>query len=88
WAPVLNNLVVLGILAAYWLIPGEISLDPVRISDPHLLLLGLGVTAGVVTQAVSLIPAIKRNGISLRPLWGLDDRLKQFGGMAVAIVLY
>ncbi|MFC9515628.1 lipid II flippase MurJ [Nocardiaceae bacterium NPDC056970] len=88
WAPVLNNLVVLGILAAYWLIPGDISLDPVRISDPHLLLLGLGVTAGVVTQAVSLIPAIKRNGISLRPLWGLDDRLKQFGGMAVAIVLY
>lgn len=88
WAPVLNNLVVLGILAAYWLVPGEISLDPVRISDPHLLLLGLGVTAGVVTQAVSLVPAIRRNGISLRPLWGLDDRLRQFGGMAVAIVLY
>ncbi|WP_370654955.1 lipid II flippase MurJ [Prescottella sp. R16] len=88
WAPVLNNLVVLGILAAYWLLPGEISLDPVRISDPHVLLLGLGVTAGVVTQAMSLIPAIRRQGISLRPLWGLDDRLKQFGGMAIAIVLY
>lgn len=88
WAPVLNNVVVLSILAAYWLIPGEISLDPVRISDPHLLLLGLGVTAGVVTQATSLIPAIRRQGISLRPLWGIDDRLKQFGGMAVAIVLY
>ncbi|WP_297008887.1 lipid II flippase MurJ, partial [uncultured Corynebacterium sp.] len=27
-------------------------------------------------------------GINLRPLWGLDDRLKQFGGMAVAIVVY
>ncbi|QCQ94042.1 lipid II flippase MurJ [Rhodococcus sp. SGAir0479] len=88
WAPVLNNVVVLSILAAYWLVPGEISLDPVRISDPHLLLLGLGVTAGVVTQATSLIPAIRRQGISLRPLWGIDDRLKQFGGMAVAIVLY
>ncbi|CAM3237588.1 lipid II flippase MurJ [Prescottella defluvii] len=88
WAPVLNNVVVLGILAAYWLVPGEIELDPVRISDPHVLILGLGVTAGVVTQAVSLVPAIRRQGISLRPLWGLDDRLKQFGGMAVAIVLY
>ncbi|WP_241665664.1 lipid II flippase MurJ [Prescottella subtropica] len=88
WAPVLNNVVVLSILAAYWLLPGDISLDPVRISDPHLLLLGLGVTAGVVTQAMSLIPAIRRQGISLRPLWGIDDRLKQFGGMAVAIVLY
>ncbi|WP_114720240.1 lipid II flippase MurJ [Rhodococcus sp. AG1013] len=88
WAPVLNNVVVLGILAAYWLVPGEISLDPVSISDPHVLILGLGVTAGVVTQAVSLVPAIRRQGISLRPLWGIDDRLKQFGGMAVAIVLY
>ncbi|RVW07872.1 murein biosynthesis integral membrane protein MurJ [Prescottella agglutinans] len=88
WAPVLNNLVVLGILVAYWLLPGEISLDPVSISDPHVLLLGLGVTAGVVTQAVSLVPAIRKQGISLRPLWGVDDRLKQFGGMAVAIVLY
>ncbi|WP_433613777.1 lipid II flippase MurJ [Prescottella agglutinans] len=88
WAPVLNNLVVLAILVAYWLLPGEISLDPVSISDPHVLLLGLGVTAGVVTQAVSLLPAIRKQGISLRPLWGLDDRLKQFGGMAIAIVLY
>ncbi|WP_107985684.1 murein biosynthesis integral membrane protein MurJ [Rhodococcus sp. OK519] len=88
WAPVLNNLVVLAILAGYWLVPGEISLDPVRITDPHLLLLGLGVTAGVIIQAVSLLPAIRRQGISLRPLWGIDDRLKQFGGMAVAIVLY
>ncbi len=88
WAPVLNNLVVLSILVAYWLLPGEISLDPVSITDPHVLILGLGVTAGVVTQAVSLLPAIRKQGISLRPLWGLDDRLKQFGGMAVAIVLY
>ncbi|QBJ96505.1 peptidoglycan biosynthesis protein MviN [Rhodococcus sp. ABRD24] len=88
WAPVLNNLVVLAILAGYWLLPGEISLDPVRITDPHLLLLGLGVTAGVIVQATSLLPAIRRQGISLRPLWGIDDRLKMFGGMAVAIVLY
>lgn len=88
WAPVLNNLVVLGILVAYWLLPGEISLDPVSISDPHVLLLGLGVTAGVVTQAVSLLPAVRKQGISLRPLWGVDERLKQFGGMAIAIVLY
>ncbi|MGB6182584.1 MAG: murein biosynthesis integral membrane protein MurJ, partial [Rhodococcus sp. (in: high G+C Gram-positive bacteria)] len=88
WAPVLNNLVVLAVLALYMLVPGEISLDPVRISDPKLLVLGLGITLGVVVQALSLIPALRRNNIDLRPLWGLDDRLRQFGGMAVAIVLY
>ncbi|MFZ2177615.1 MAG: murein biosynthesis integral membrane protein MurJ [Rhodococcus sp. (in: high G+C Gram-positive bacteria)] len=88
WAPVLNNIVMLTVLAIFYLTPGEITLDPVRMSDPKLLILGVGVTLGVVTQAMSLVPAIRREGISLRPLWGLDDRLKQFGGMAVAIILY
>ena len=32
--------------------------------------------------------AIRRERISLRPLWGLDDRLKRFGAMAAAMVLY
>ena len=88
WAPVLNNLVVLAVLALFWVMPGEISLDPVRMGDPKLLVLGLGVTFGVVVQACSLVPAIRRQRIDLRPLWGLDARLRQFGGMAVAIVLY
>ncbi|WP_442971154.1 MULTISPECIES: murein biosynthesis integral membrane protein MurJ [unclassified Rhodococcus (in: high G+C Gram-positive bacteria)] len=88
WAPVLNNLVVLTVLVLYMVVPGEISLDPVRISDPKLLVLGIGITLGVVVQAASLVPALRRNNIDLRPLWGLDDRLRQFGGMAVAIVLY
>ena len=88
WAPVLNNLVVLAVLGAYLLVPGEISLDPVRMSDPKLLVLGVGVLAGVVTQAGSLWFALRRRHVDLRPLWGLDDRLRQFGGMAAAIVLY
>ena len=88
WAPVLNNVVMLTVLVIYYAMPGEITLDPVRMSDPKLLVLGVGVTLGVVVQAASLVPAIRREGISLKPLWGLDDRLKQFGGMAVAIILY
>lgn len=88
WAPVLNNLVVLTVLGMYVLMPGEITLDPVRMSDPKLLVLGVGVTVGVVVQAVSLVPAIRRAGIDLRPLWGIDARLKQFGGMGAAIILY
>ncbi|MEU1984720.1 murein biosynthesis integral membrane protein MurJ [Nocardia sp. NPDC019395] len=88
WAPVLNNVVVLIVLALYALSPGEITLDPVRMSDPKLLVLGCGVTLGVIVQAVSLLPAIRRQGIDLRPLWGLDNRLRQFGTMAAAIILY
>ncbi|WP_406239094.1 murein biosynthesis integral membrane protein MurJ [Nocardia sp. NBC_01009] len=88
WAPVLNNLVVLVALGLYALTPGEITLNPVRMSDPKLLVLGCGVTLGVITQAVSLLPAIRREGIDLRPLWGVDARLKQFGTMGGAIILY
>ncbi|MFI5432905.1 lipid II flippase MurJ [Rhodococcus baikonurensis] len=88
WAPVLNNVVVLVVLVVYRLTPGEISLDPVSMGDAKLLTLGIGITIGVIVQAASLIPALRREKISLKPLWGLDDRLRQFGGMAVAIVLY
>ncbi|KIM14609.1 hypothetical protein QV65_30480 [Rhodococcus erythropolis] len=38
WAPVCNNLVVLGIFSLYFLVPGEITLDPVQMSDPHILI--------------------------------------------------
>ncbi|WP_405167999.1 murein biosynthesis integral membrane protein MurJ [Nocardia sp. NBC_01499] len=88
WAPVVNNVVVLTVLGLYVLMPGEISLNPVRMGDPKLLVLGGGVTLGVVVQAVSLVPAIRREHIDLRPLWGVDARLKQFGGMGAAIILY
>nr|WP_245649987.1 murein biosynthesis integral membrane protein MurJ [Millisia brevis] len=88
WAPVLNNLVVLVVLGVYLVTPGELTLDPLRMSDPKLLTLGLGVTFGVVVQAASMLPALRREGFSLKPLWGIDDRLKAFAGSAVAVVLY
>src|SRR5207249_4978444 len=82
------NVVVLVVLGLYVATPGELTLDPVRMGEPKLLILGLGVTLGVVAQAGSLLPAIRRAGIDLRPLWGFDDRLKQFGGMGAAVILY
>ncbi len=88
WAPVLNNVVVLVVLGMYALTPGEISLHPVRMGEPKLLILGVGVTLGVLVQVLSLLPPIRRAGINLRPLWGVDARLKQFGGMATAVILY
>ncbi|MBJ7464247.1 MAG: murein biosynthesis integral membrane protein MurJ [Mycolicibacterium sp.] len=88
WAPVLNNIVAILTLAVYLLVPGELSIDPVEMGNAKLLVLGIGTTLGVVAQALVLILAIRRERISLRPLWGIDDRLKQFGMMALAMVLY
>ncbi|GEB97467.1 murein biosynthesis integral membrane protein MurJ [Corynebacterium flavescens] len=89
WAPVLNNIISIAVLVAYQLVPGSLHPQaPSPVSDPHVLLLGLGTTLGVVLQCLILFPSLKKAGINLRPLWGLDDRLRQFGGMALAIVAY
>jgi putative peptidoglycan lipid II flippase len=88
WAPVLNNVVAILTLGLYVLVPGELSVNPVQMGNAKLLVLGVGTTLGVVAQAAMLLVAIRRERISLRPLWGIDDRLKKFGTMASAMVLY
>ena len=88
WAPVCNNVVAIATLGLYLIVPGELSLDPVHMGNAKLLVLGVGMTLGTVTQVVVLLVAIRRERVSLRPLFGVDDRLKQFGAMASAMVLY
>jgi putative peptidoglycan lipid II flippase len=88
WAPVLNNVVVLGVLAVFALMPGRISLDPVRMGEPKLLVLGVGTTLGIVAQALVLLPAVRRTGFRYRPLWGWDRRLGETGGLALWVVGY
>ncbi|WP_300012739.1 murein biosynthesis integral membrane protein MurJ [Pseudonocardia sp.] len=88
WAPVLNNVVVLVVLGVFTLVPGEISVDPVRMGEPKLLVLGIGVTMGIVVQALVLIPALRRLGVRYRPVWGIDARLKETVGLAAWVLLY
>lgn len=89
WAPVVNNVITLMVLGLYFFLPGELHPhEQVTITDPHVLLLGLGTTMGVVTQALIMLPYIRHAGISFKPLWGIDERLRQFGTMAVAIIVY
>jgi putative peptidoglycan lipid II flippase len=88
WAPVVNNVVAIATLGLYLAVPGELASDPVRMGNAKLLVLGIGTTAGVLAQTAVLLVAIRRHRISLRPLWGIDERLKRFGAMASAMVLY
>jgi len=88
WAPVINNLVAVATLGLYLIVPGELSVDPVHMGNAKLLVLGIGTTLGVLAQAAVLLIAIHSERISLRPLWGIDARLKRFGTMAAAMVLY
>ena len=88
WAPVVNNVVAIATLGLYLIVPGQLSIDPVQMGNAKLLVLGIGTTLGVVAQTAVLLVAIRRERVSLRPLWGIDDRLKRFGTMAAAMVLY
>ncbi|ALG14417.1 murein biosynthesis integral membrane protein MurJ [Kibdelosporangium phytohabitans] len=88
WAPVVNNLVVMATIGIYAIVPGEISLNPVRMGDVKLLVLGVGVTVGIVVQSVMLVPALRRIGFKFRWNWGFDARFKEFGGLALWIMGY
>jgi putative peptidoglycan lipid II flippase len=88
WAPVVNNVVAITTLGLYVLVPGELSVDPVEMGNAKLLVLGIGTTLGVFAQTAVLLIAIRQERVSLRPLWGIDARLKKFGTMAAAMVLY
>ena len=88
WATVLFNLVMFATLGLYLVMPGEITLDPVRMSNPKLLVLGIGTTLGVAIQAGVLLPPLFRTGLKLRWRWGWDHRLSQFSRMVFWLVLY
>ncbi|GAA1250051.1 murein biosynthesis integral membrane protein MurJ [Pseudonocardia aurantiaca] len=78
WAPVFNNVVVLGVVAAYLVVP----------DDAQLLVLGVGTTIGIVAQTLVLLPALGRGGFRYRPQWGWDQRLTQASGLAGWALLY
>ena len=69
FAPVLNNVVVIGVLLALPHVVDDVSLTGVRHDAGARLLLGLGTTAGVAAMAVALVPSLRRAGARLRPVW-------------------
>jgi putative peptidoglycan lipid II flippase len=68
-APVLNNLVVIGMLLALPHLVDDLSLAAVRHDTGAQLLLGLGTTAGVAAMALALLPSLRRAGLRLRVRW-------------------
>ena len=76
WAPIANNLVVIVVFSAFLLKWPSISVD--SITDSQIQILGWGTTAGIILQALILIPVVKRSGIKIRPKWGVAGLGKSF----------
>lgn len=65
WAPVLNNVVVIGTAAVFLLLPA--TTDPTRsLTHVQVLVLGIGTTLGVIAQTLALVPALRASGFRLR----------------------
>lgn len=76
WAPIVNNLLVIGVFASVLVEAPHLSAN--TITSAQVQFLGWGTTLGVVVQALILIPVIKRTGIKLRPKFGLRGLGKSF----------
>ena len=66
WTPVINNLVVILIGAAFMVIAGANS-GPATISSGEITLLGFGTTLGIILQTAALVPALRAVRFRWRP---------------------
>jgi putative peptidoglycan lipid II flippase len=66
WAPILNNIVVIGVLVMM-----KSRRDDIGVHFSATLLLGLGTTAGIVMMTIVTLPALRQAGVRLRfrPNW-------------------
>ncbi len=93
WAPIVNNLVAIGILVWFGLWAGHgATLASVQQHHAQLVLLGLGTSLGVVCQGLALIPSLRRADLGLlRWRWNIhDDALRaivHLGGWTFGFVV-
>jgi putative peptidoglycan lipid II flippase len=70
WAPILNNLTVIGTAIVFIALPGPNTLNPSTITGTQVAVIGLGTTLGIVVQALSLWPALRKVGFRWK--WRFD----------------
>ncbi len=83
FAPIANNLVVIGTVIVFHFLPGP------RDNNLHLAVLGAGTTLGVMAQALVQVPVLFRIGIRYTPV--IDFRhpaIRKIGRLAIPLVGY
>ena len=90
FAPIANNVVVVLVLVSFGLVVRQPTLAGVYAHRGQLVLLGLGTTAGVVAQAVALVPSLRRAELKLRwsPRFGHEAvrRILGLSGWTIGLV--
>ncbi len=89
FAPILNNLVVIGMASVLFIAPISDRTDATSLSANQVALLGLGTTLGIVIQASSLWPALRK--VAFRWQWRWDFRelhLRELGRVSSWMLVY
>jgi putative peptidoglycan lipid II flippase len=82
WTPVLNNIVVIGVLLLF-IASGGIGITLGTITASQVQLLGWGTTLGIIVQTLALIPVLRRVGFRWRPRWDFRrSEVNEIGRMA------
>lgn len=71
WAPILNNVVGIGVLGVYAWTWGTNINHQVPFTTTQVMLLGIGSTFGIVVQTVALVPFMRMVGFRYRPRFDL-----------------
>ncbi len=89
-APLVNNLVVIVVAVVVGATAGGTRgrNGLLTLSPTQLWLLGVGTTAGIVVQALVMLPALRRSGFRFRWRWGGDRRLLEAGGLMLWSIGY
>jgi len=89
WAPVLNNVVVIITGVVFHLMPGPDRLTAATITDAQILVLGIGVTLGIVAQTAVLVPSLRATGFRFAPRFDLrGSGLGQAARLAKWVLAY
>ncbi len=88
WAPVLNNLVVIGAGLVFFTLPGPTGSGEL-LTTAQTLVLALGTTAGIAVQTVALLPSLRASGYRFRPRFDFRGTgLGPAGRLAGWVLLY
>lgn len=71
WAPVLNNIIAIGVFG--WFLKYSTQPTVSTIPTSEIIWIGLGSTAGYVVQALILLPVISKTKIKIRPRFDWRD---------------
>ena len=74
WVPIANNVVCIGVLIVFAQVAPSPTLQSVALSPNQIMLLGAGTTAGVLVQALLLLPSLAKARLGrLRWRFNLKD---------------